>query len=210
MISLKELAKMAGVDRSTVSRALNDSPRVTPKTKTLINDLAERHGYIPDDLARGLLKKRTFTIGAIIPEFLNTFYAEIIEGFEGILSQSGYSVIFGKSGFNCKNEAKCIDLFLRKRVDGIIACAVSEESVGYVKNKKINIPVVLVDSFSISDEFDSVSIDNAFGIYSAVEHFIHYGHKRLGFICDNTVTSQRLEAFKQILRKLNIHAFAVP
>jgi DNA-binding LacI/PurR family transcriptional regulator len=67
---------------------------------------------------------------------MNTFYAEIIEGFENILSKSGYSILFGKSGFSSKNEIDCIKLFLRKRVDGIIACSMSVESLVYLKKQK--------------------------------------------------------------------------
>jgi Transcriptional regulators len=206
MTSLKELANLAGVDVSTVSRALNDSPRVKPKTKELIKQLAKQYNYIPDDLARGLIGKQTFTIGVIVPEFLNTFYAEIIEGFESVLSKEGYSMLFGKSGFKSENEVTCINLFYRKRVDGIIACSISLETIDYLKKHKRNIPIVLADTFHSCAEFDSVSIDNIFGVQCVVEYLVNHGHKSIGFIGDTVVTPQRLETYKTALERYNIVA----
>ena len=204
MITLKELAKMAGVDVSTVSRALNDSPRVKPITKELIKKLANQYKYMPDDLARSLVGKQTFTIGVVIPEFLNTFYAEIIEGMESVLSKEGFSMFFGKSGFKTENEIKYINLFLRKRVDGILACTISVESLNYIKTHKRNIPVVLVDNYTLSPEFDSVSIDNIYGVQCIIEHMVNLGHKSIAFIGDNVVTSERLTAYKTTLTRFNI------
>jgi len=204
MVSLKELAKLAGVNVSTVSRALNDSPKVKPATKELIKKLANQYNYVPDDLARGLVSKKTFTIGVIIPEFLNTFYAEIIEGMENILSKEGFSMFFGKSGFKEENEIKYFDLFLRKRVDGIMACSISSKSLDIIKRYKRNIPVVLADNFISCDEFDSVSIDNFYGVQCIIEHLINLGHRRIAFIGDKVVTHERLFAYQSVLAQHNI------
>jgi DNA-binding LacI/PurR family transcriptional regulator len=204
MISLKEIAKVAGVDVSTVSRALSDSPRVRLETKEKIKKLAEEYNYIPDDIARGLVGKKTLTVGIIIPEFINTFYAEIIEGMESVLSSDGYTMLFGKTGFQSKNEMRYLDTFMRKRVDGIIACSVSKEFLNHTVKQQKNIPIVLVDAYNCSADFDSVSIDNAYGVQCVVEHLLQLGHKQFGFIGDRIVTSERLLTYNRILKQYGV------
>lgn len=204
MINLKEIAKIAGVDVSTVSRALNDSDRVKPETKELIRNIAKQYNYVPDDIARGLVGKKTYSIGVIIPEFINTFYAEIIEGLESVLSLEGYSLLFGKSDFSSKNEIKYINLFLRKRVDGIIACATSKECLDNIKKLKRDMPVVLVEPSVPCSDFESISIDNSFGVQKVIEHFVQLGHRKIGFIGDKFVTSERLDSYKIFLRQIGM------
>lgn len=204
MISLKELAKIAGVDVSTISRALNDSPRVKPETKDRIRKLANQYNYIPDEVARGLVGKRTNTVGIIIPEFSNTFYSEIIEGLEGVFNQDGFSMLFGKSNYKTENENRIIDLFMRKRVDGIIACSISENSLHDFRKNKVNIPLVLVDSFSNTSEFDSVSIDNAYGVECVINYLVGLGHRSIGFIGNNIVTTDRYKSYESTLIRHSI------
>jgi DNA-binding LacI/PurR family transcriptional regulator len=199
MISLKELAKISGVNVSTVSRALNNSNRVKLETKEQIKKLAIEYNYIPDDRARGLVGKNTFTVGIIIPEFINTFYAEIIEGLDSVLKKAGYTMLFGKSGFSFRNEMDYLKIFQSKRVEGIIACSVSQEFLNQARKIAKNIPLVLADTFTIDRDFDSVSIDNVFGVESVVEYLLKSGHKKIGFISDTIVSSVRLEAYKRAL-----------
>lgn len=204
MTSLKELAKLAGVDISTVSRALSDSPRVKLETKELIKRLAQDYNYVPDDLARGLVGKQTFTIGVIIPEFMNTFYAELIEGLESVTSSKGYTLLFGKSGFVFKQEMEYFNTFLRKRVDGIIVCSISEEFLRHVKSKNYSVPLVLADPYTTKPEFDIVTIDNSYGVQCVIDHLVRLGHKEIGFIGDKIVTSERLNAFRKALSHFDI------
>lgn len=204
MSSLKEIAQIAGVDASTVSRALNDSPRVKRETKEMIKKLAKQYNYVPDELARGLVNKKTYTVGIVIPEFMNTFYAEIVEGLESVFSVEGYSMLFGKSDFNLENEIKCLDIFFRKRVDGIICCAVSKGALEHIKKCKRDMPVVMVDPFISCPEFDTVSIDNSYGVQCVIEYLLKLGHKRIGFIGDSIVITERLEAYKKTLEQFRV------
>lgn len=197
MSSLKEIARLARVDISTVSRALNDSPRVKKSTKDLIKRLAAEHNYVPDEIARGLVSRKTNTIGIIIPEFRNTFYAEIIEGLEGVLSDAGFALLFGKSDFNIDKEIGYIDILISKRVDGIIACTLTENALNTIRNKSKSIPIVLIDTYLKQNDYDSITIDNVYGVDKVVEHLSTLGHKRVGFIGDRIVTGERLDAFKK-------------
>jgi DNA-binding LacI/PurR family transcriptional regulator len=205
MISMKELAKLANVDISTVSRAIGDSPRVKPETKELIKKLAKEHGYIPDDLARGLVGKQTHTVGVIIPEFINTFYAEMIDGIESVLSNKGFTMLFGKSSFHFANELQYFNTFLSKRVDGIIACTISNDFLKHLRTMNHSIPLVLSDVYSTDSAFDIVTIDNAFGVQCIIDHLVQLGHTRIGFIGDKIVTKDRFNAYKKALISFGIH-----
>ena len=174
------------------------------ETKELIKSIAHQYNYVPDDIARGLVGKKTFTIGVIIPEFINTFYAEIIEGLESVFAGEGYSMLFGKSDFTYENEIKYITLFLRKRVDGIIACSTTKECLEQIKSIKKDIPVVLADTFALSPDFDSISVDNEFGVQNVIEYLVEMGHENIGFIGDKVVTPQRLETYKSTLSHMRI------
>jgi LacI family transcriptional regulator len=204
MISMKELAKLACVDVSTVSRALSDSPKVKPETKEAIKKLAEQHRYVPDDLARGLVGKQTFTIGVIIPEFINTFYAEMIEGMEKVLSEKGYTILFGKSGFSLRSEIEYFNTFLRKRVDGVIACSISGEFLKHTRKMNRSLPLVLADTYATDTEFDIVTIDNAYGVQCVIDHLVQLGHKNIGFIGDKIITGERLNAYRKALSYVGI------
>lgn len=204
MSSLREIARLAGVDISTVSRALNDSPRVKKSTKDLIKRLAAEHNYVPDQIARGLVSRRTYTVGIVIPEFRNTFYAEIIEGLEGRLSEEGFSLLFGKSDFNQDKEISYFDILISKRVDGIIGCSISEHTLEVFTKRNKGIPLVLIDTYFKQNDYDTVTIDNTYGVEKVVEHLAALGHKRIGFIGDKVVTAERLEAFKRAAGKFGI------
>ncbi len=196
MINIKKLAQIAGVDVSTVSRALNDSERVKPKTKAYIKALAEQHNYVPNDMARSLVGKKSFTIGVLVPEFINTFYAEVIEGLDSVFYDLGYTMIFGKSRFKHEEETKIIDMFVLRKVDGIVMCSASMVTVEYLMKLKKSIPVVLTDSYDVYDEMDMVSIDNERGVNFVIEHLLSLGHSRFGYIGDSKITRLRLEAFR--------------
>lgn len=199
MINLKEIARIANVDLSTVSRALNDSPRVKKSTKERIKAIALQLDYVPNEIARGLSNKKTNTVGVLLPEFINTFYAELIEGLESVFSHHGYSILFGKTNFDCTTEISLFNTFRGKRTDGIIICSCSPETVEFLRENGNDIPMVLVDTFSDDDDFYSVNIDTDYGIHSIVEYCLALGHRDFGFIGDRVVTKRRLITYKQAL-----------
>lgn len=197
MINLKQLAELAGVDVSTVSRALNDSERVKPQTKAYIKSLAEKHHYVPNDMARSLVGKKNDTIGVLVPELINTFYAEVIEGIETACGERGYSLMFGKSRFNDGEEIKLIDLFMRRRVDGIILCSSTRKAVDHLRKLKRSVPVVITDTFEACADMDVVTIDHEYGVGGVIDHFLALGHREFGYIGDSKITPMRLDAFRR-------------
>lgn len=195
-INIKKLAELAGVDVSTVSRALNDSDRVKPETKRRIKALAEQYQYVRNDVARSLVSQKNDSIGVLVPEFVNTFYAEIIEGLEGVFRGAGYTMIFGKSGFDPEEEAKIIDMFVRRSVDGIVLCSPNRITVDSWRKLKRDIPLVLLDAFEPYPDVDAVGIDNEQGVQAIVDHLVMLGHKEFAFIGDSKITPSRLSAYR--------------
>ena len=203
MVNLKELSQLSGYDISTVSRALQNSSRVKTETKCKILDLAKELNYYPDSRARSLKVNKGSLIGIIIPEFSNSFYSDICEGLESVLSNEQYSTIFGKSNFDFEQEKKCIDTFMQNRVDGIIVCATSDKLVDYMHTIKIPVPVILAeanDDNAHDDQWGRIIIDNYLGIGSVVSHLVGLGHRRIGFISDSKVTKLRQSAFVESMR----------
>ena len=204
MVTLKDIAERLGVDISTVSRAINNSERVKPQTKALIKALAEELDYKPDDLAQGLAGKRTNTIGIIVPEIINAYYAEIIAEIEERVIHEGYSIILGQSNFDSRRESYYINLFSRKRINGmvIVTSTIPAESLKNIIPD--NIPVVLVETTQDNPYYSTINIDNENGVKEAIEYLVKLGHRKIGFIGDTITTAVRLAGYKAALAQNNI------
>ena len=118
-VSIKDIARMLNISVATVSRALHDRYDVKPETKQKVLELAERLNYRPSSHAIGLLKKRTHTIGLVVPEIDNQFFSEIINGLENVAYQQGYNVMIFQSQNIYEREVKIIDQLIGARVDGV-------------------------------------------------------------------------------------------
>lgn len=205
MVTIRDIAKKAGVHVSTVSRALNDSSRVKYETKQYIKKVAKEMNYMPHELARGLAGKSTNTIGVIVPELINAFYAEIMNGIESSLEKKGYSIIFGKSDFKLEKEQKYIELFNRKKVDGIIVSSMTLDTLEKIETLDVNkVPFVLIDSCHTREDIDSINIDNEYGVYNAVDYLIKTGHKKIAFVGDQVTNEDRLKGYKKALKDHDI------
>ena len=195
-ISITEIARLAGVHPSTVSRALNDSPLVKEETKAWIRELADKHGYIPDALAKSLIHGKTYTIGVIVPEISSTFYSHIVDAIDSAMTSYGYHLLLCNSRFDQQTEYNAVQTLLGRRVDALIVCTpVSPDALRPVADK---IPVIFCDATEEFEAFDCVSVDEKAGMSAAVKHLIQRGHRKIGCIADN-VTGRRSTLFRDIL-----------
>lgn len=200
---MKYIAELIGVDTSTVSRALSGSKRVKPQTKEAIIKLAEELDYHPNELARGLVTRRTNTIGIIVPEVSNSFYSSILMSIEKVLTSGNYSMILGLSHYESQKEKDYFDLFLSKNVDGLISF-----STIFLGNKHLiedNFPMVLVDFKDSTQNVDLIASDNIYGIKLGIDHLVSLGHRNIAFITDEVTTSERLRAFKMITTQYGLN-----
>jgi len=201
-VTVKDVAKAAGVSSATVSRVINDDPRISEETKSRVLDCIKRLDYKINNIARSLKTNKTHTIGFIAPEIPNDFFMSIAKGVEDEFRKHGYSVIICNSNESVEEEEDRIKLLFEKCVDGVIIIPATSEGKHYRQLKDMNMPVVLIDRLVNNFEADAVLVDNINGSYTAVEHLINNGNKRIGFIGgDISLTSagERYEGYKRAL-----------
>lgn len=183
-VSIKDIAKTAGVSHSTVSRALSDSPLVSVETKARIQRLAREMGYSPDAQARSLVMGRTQTIGVVVTTITDPFIAEIVQAIESTAHDRGYCVILASSNAEPEREIAAVEMLHSKRVDGVV---VTSSRVGVLYQDhldRLGVPVVLINSHSEQrgPYTFSINVDNQHGGCLATKHLIEQGHRRIAYV----------------------------
>ena len=178
-MDIRDIAKMAGVSKATVSRVLNESEAVAEDTKERILAIIEEVGYLPNYLARSLKVKNTKTIGVVVPDIGNPFYFEVIRGIEKLLDKKGFNIMLCNSDYNEKKELRYISLLASKKVDGIILAPSSEDSKSLKKLFSWSVPFVIFDLPQINYSNNSVTIDHSLCSYIATNYLIKNGHKKI-------------------------------
>lgn len=184
-ITLKELAKLLNVSVSTVSKALNDSPEISPKTAERVKELAKLHNYKPNPVAVNLKKSKTGTIGVVIPNISNSFFARVLSGIEAEAQKNNLQVITYISNESFGREKQICDLLTAGFVDGVLI-AVSEETQRKKEYDHLfnlveyDIPVVIYDRINISIPADKVGVDDEQSFYEATKYFKAKGLNKIG------------------------------
>lgn len=181
-VSIKDIAKAAGVSHSTVSRALRNSSLVNPETATRIQQLAQEMGYTPSAIAQSLVTQQTQTIGLVVTSISDPFVDRIVDGVEDLATQADYSVFLSSSHADPEREMAVVEAFHRRRVDGVIVLA---SRVGHLYGERLEqlrVPIVLINNQADSDYLYSVWADDEAGACLAVRHLIDMGHQRIGYI----------------------------
>lgn len=203
-LTIKDIAKALGLSTSTVSRALRDSYEISPETKKLVLEYAEKHNYHPNPIALSLKERRSRTIGVIVCEIANSFFSQVINGIESIAYTHGYNVIIAQSRESFDREILNLQYLTSRSVDGLII-SVSTETKDFSYFKELSqkgLPIVFFDR--IVDEIDThkVIADNFKGSYDATAHLIECGYKRIAAIGNSeqlSITRERLSGYKSAL-----------
>jgi len=201
-VTLKDIAKEAGVSVNTVSRALNNKPDINFETKNKILEIARRLGYTPNMLARSLRSKRTGTIGLVVADISNPFYGSLVKGIENEAREKGYSIILCDTDEEYEKEQEAIQTLVEKRVDGLLIAPVQTKDQDIVELKRQKIPFVLIGRHFDILETDYVITDDVQGAFSATEYLIKKGHRRILFINGSLHISSakdRLAGYKRAL-----------
>lgn len=200
MLNIRQIAEAAGVSAATVSRVLNGSTNVHPKTREKVRAILREQRYIPNLLGPALLKGQTKTVAFIIPDITNTFFTEIASAFQNTVQAAGKTVIVGNTNENVRTEQQIISSVLGHRVDGIALAPVgrdSYESITLIQH--YNTPLVLLDREV--ENVEGVSVvrgDNVHGTRLLTEHLLSSGYRRLAVITGPegvSTADERLEAF---------------
>jgi LacI family transcriptional regulator len=178
--TIHDVARIAGVGIGTVSRVINNSPRVKPATRTkVLSAIAQLH-YRPNPIARSMISKRTGAIGVILPFFTRPFNTELLRGVEAALTRLGKVLVLYNVVNDTQRDHYFSELPMHRRVDGLLILSLPLEDSFALGIKEAGIPVILLDAYS--PYFTSLIVDNIGGAYQAVKFLIEQGHRRIGFI----------------------------
>jgi len=210
--TLKQIAKELGVSVSTVSKALNDSPEISEQTKVKIKEYAKLKNYKPNVIGLNLKNRKTKTIGVIIPNILNSFFAKVFSGIEKIADKKGYNVITCISNESLEKEIHTLEMLSNGTIDGFIL-SVSQEAQKLQEynhfSEIINdgTPIVMFDRIAEGVECDKVVVDDFDSALNSTQHLINLGCKNIALISsvDNlSVGKLRADGYLKALKDNNI------
>lgn len=211
MTSLTDVAKRAEVSIATVSRVINNSDKVVPETRRIVEKAMEELGYQPNRVARRLRQRggKRHLLGLIIPDIQNPFFAELSRGVEDVAYANQFAVMLCNSDENLKKEKFYLDVLRSESVDGIILPPIHERDPVVYKLIEDGIPVVTVDRSLSQCTTDKVEVDNRRGAHEAVEHLIKLGHRRIGLIAGRLNVSTSRDRKQGFLDAMAAHKLPV-
>lgn len=183
-LSIKDVARLARVSHSTVSRALADSPAVNRATADRIRRIATEAGYRPNTIGRSLATKRTHTIGFVVTTVADPFVAEVAAGIEDVARRKGYAVFLANSNAEPDHEVAVVRSFHDRRVDGVIVMASRVGALYMPLLEELRVPIMLVDNQHPGAFAHSISIDDRGGARLITSHLAALGHRRIAYIGD--------------------------
>ncbi len=203
--TIHDIARKLNITASTVSRALNDHPRISAETKKAVLKVARKLNYQPNNIAAALRNGRSNIIGIIVPTADRSFFSSVVRGIEEIANKARYNVMICQTYDNYEKEVATVEALLNARVDGIIASH-GKETVNFdhfLKVKERGIPLILFDRSNDELEVSHVVIDDFLGAYKATEHLIQQGCKRIAHFTNIrkiSIYKERLRGYKEALR----------
>lgn len=209
-VSLKDISNELGVSKSLVSFVMNGRAkemRVSDSMAQKILEKAEEMGYKANPMAQALRTGKSNTIGLIVADISNTFYAKIARSIEDEASEHGYHVIFGSSDEDDKRSSELINLFYDKKIDGLIISPTKGDRNNIIKLQDSGFPVVLLDRYFSDNESNIVVANNISGSYEIVKRLIQHGNKKIGYVThktDSSVVRFRHSGYVQALEEFNL------
>ena len=206
-VSIKDLARLAGVSHSTVSRALRNSPLIPAQTTQRIQQLAKEQGYSASAIARSLVTRKTQAIGVVVTSIADPFNGDIVDGIEQTANERGYSVILSMSKGDPDRELSVVRSFQERRVDGILVASSRVGALYWPVLAELKVPIVLINNQGGNSEVHTVAVDNVRGAFSATRHLIESGHQRIAYVGDRTgfqSDTDRFEGYKQALEQADL------
>ena len=202
-----DIAKAAGISYSSVSRALNGLKGVSEETRQKVRDIAEGMGYFPNAVARGLVGRRTGTLGLIIPDITNPFYPELALGVEKRASREGLCTFLCNTDYDLRKEESYIQILLEKQVDGMILAPISGTANPLEERQGMPVPCVYLGNAPENSRYSYVVTDNVRGGYLAARTLIEKGYRRIGFVSGSEggqAVDERHSGFVEAMRRYDL------
>ncbi|MGA8944046.1 MAG: catabolite control protein A [Thermoactinomyces sp.] len=207
-ITIYDVAREAGVSMATVSRVVNGNPNVKPATRKKVLNVISQLGYRPNAVARGLASKKTTTVGVVIPDISNAFYAELTRGIEDIAMMYHYNIILSNSDLQKEKELKLIETLLEKQVDGLLFLGGEITESHREIFSATHVPIVLAASRDEKNELPYVTIDQIQAAKEATSILIHEGNRNVGLIggplTDSVNGYPRYLGYKEALQDMDV------
>jgi len=206
MVTIKDVARRAGVSVATVSRVLNKSGPVSPEASVRIHEAAAALDYVPHGGARSLITSKTSTIGVLLPDLYGGFFSEMIRGIDQTAQQHGYHLLLSGS-HNRRTEMEAAMRAMRGRTDGLIAMSPHFDAATLVENLPPSLPVILLSCEGKDDEYQVIAIDNVGGAEAMTRHLLQLGHRRIAMVMGEKGhfdTGERLLGFRRALEGAGI------
>jgi LacI family transcriptional regulator len=205
-VTIRDVAREAGVSVATVSRVLNDKGPVREETRHRIREVAERLRYVPHSGARSLITRRTGTLGALLPDLYGEFYSEAIRGIDQTVRRAGYHLLLSGSHED-RVEIEAVLRAMRGRVDGLIVMAPDLDAQTLRANLPETLPVVLLNCLVDGLAIDSINVDNYGGALGVIRHLAGLGHRRIALLSGppgNYDAQERRRGYRDALLSLSL------
>ena len=205
--SIKDIARLAQVTHPTVSRALRNSPLVNPRTAEKIRRIAQEAGYQASAVARGLVMRRTCTVGLVVTTIADPFISGVVRGVEQTARDLGYNVMLADSNSDPVREQKIVQSFAEQRLDGIIVTSSRVGALYLPMLEAMRVPIMLVNNQYPGAFVQAVMIKNVEGVRAAVRHLIDLKHRRIAYIGDQSgyqSDAERMSGYRGALETARI------
>ncbi|MGF7056547.1 LacI family DNA-binding transcriptional regulator [Brassicibacter mesophilus] len=201
--TIKDVAKMAGVSISTVSRVINNSKPVSPEIRKKVLDVINEVGYKPNEIARTLVTKKSFLIGVIVTDLGDSYIAEMVRGIEEVGKMYDYDILLCSTYGDKEAEVKYVQLLNRKQVEGIILISdiLNDEIKEQMSEYKI--PFAYLNRYFYEENYPTVSIDDLEASYEMTNYLIKLGHKNIAYVSNNendhSLETLKLEGYRRAI-----------
>jgi len=190
-VTIKDIARVAGVSHPTVSRALNNHPAISEATRERILELAQQMGYVPNAAARGLKTHRTRALGVIIRQIDDPFWSEVLDGVDSVLHPEGYSLFIASTHNEQQREKEVVQAMVQRGVDGVILLSPEFREEQCQILNSYDLPMVMVNNEGAGECQYIIYNDDVYGARLITKHLISLGHTRLAYLGKQQGVSNR-------------------
>lgn len=205
MVTIRDVAKLAGVSPITVSRVVNNSDYVSESTRARVEAAIDELKYVPNMLGPSLRFKQTMTLALVLTDITNPFWTTVARGVEDVAQANGYGIILCNTDESQSKQDQYLDMLLRRRIDGIVLVPAhsAPEPVGMIQ--KQGIPVVVLDRQIPGIQVDIVRADSENGAYQLTDHLLSMGHRRIAVLAGPETVSTAVDRVMGYRRALTAH-----
>lgn len=207
MATIYDIAREAGVSIATVSKVINQTGRISDKTRKHVQDVMKRIDYQPSVVASALTKKRTYSLGLLIPDIANPFFAELARSIEDQAHELGYSLVICSTDNDLTREERYVNVLRQKSADGIIIATGARNDAMMKQLMKYKLPVAVIAREMPLLAVDTVLVDDYLGGYLAASHLTGLGHRNIAVIAEDLAvmsSKERVRGYRKALEEAGI------